>query len=153
MSPDWGMNFAFFPLFNHIKRRDIAMTSPVEMNYDGLGEPGATKPTGWTMSFLYRTLELGTEGTDANDERIFVEDIPPVIVVAIGISFGALHGYAINPARDFGPRLFTVLAGFRNNGLTDGSMVCWVPIAAPIVGALAGAAAWDLGIRRCLPGR
>ena len=85
MSPDWGMNFAFFPLFNHIKRREIAMTSPVEMNYDGLGEPGATKPTDWTMSFLYRTPELGPEGVDAKDARILVEDIPPVTVVAIGM--------------------------------------------------------------------
>jgi len=50
------------------------------------------------------------------------------IVVGIGMSFGALHGYAINPARDFGPRLFTVVAGFKNNGLTDGPAVFWVPI-------------------------
>lgn len=85
MSPDWGMNVAFFPLFNHIKRRDIAMTSPVEMNYDGLGAPGATKPTGWTMSFLYRTLALGPAGADSQDERILVEDLPPVTVVAIGL--------------------------------------------------------------------
>jgi hypothetical protein len=85
MTPDWGMNFAFFPLFNHIKRREIAMTSPVEMNYEGLGEPGATRPTGWTMSFLYRTPELGPGGVDSKDERILVEDIPPVTVVAIGL--------------------------------------------------------------------
>ena len=73
------------------------------------------------------------------------------IVVAIGISFGGLHGYAINPARDFGPRLFTVLAGFRNNGLTDGSLVFWVPIVGPLLGGVIGAAAWDLGIRPLLP--
>lgn len=85
MSPDWGMNFAFFPLFNHIKRRDIAMTSPVEMNYDGLGAPGTAKPTGWTMSFLYRTLALGLEGVDSKDERVLVEDLPPTTVVAIGM--------------------------------------------------------------------
>jgi len=85
MSPDWGMNFAFFPLFNHIKQREIAMTSPVEMNYDGLGAFGATKPTCWTMSFLYRTPELGPEGMDSKDERILVEDIPPITVVAIGL--------------------------------------------------------------------
>jgi glycerol uptake facilitator protein len=75
------------------------------------------------------------------------------IVVAIGISFGSMHGYAINPARDFGPRLFTVLAGFRNNGLTDGAPVFWVPIVGPIVGGLLGAAAWDLGVRKLLPAR
>ncbi len=70
------------------------------------------------------------------------------VVVAIGMSFGGLHGYAINPARDFGPRLFTVLAGFRNNGLTDGSMVFWVPIAGPLLGGVVGAAAWQWGVGR-----
>ena len=72
-------------------------------------------------------------------------------VVAIGMSFGAMHGYPINPARDFGPRLFIVLAGFRNNGMTDGSHVWWVPIVAPLVGGLIGGAIYDFGIRRFLP--
>jgi glycerol uptake facilitator protein len=73
-----------------------------------------------------------------------------LVVVAIGMSFGGLHGYAINPARDFGPRLFTALAGFKNNGLTNGSHVFWIPIAAPLLGGLIGAAVWDLGLRRHL---
>jgi glycerol uptake facilitator protein len=74
-----------------------------------------------------------------------------LVVVVIGMSFGGLHGYAINPARDFGPRLFTVAAGFKNNGLTDGGRVFWVPIVAPILGGIIGGAAYDLGIRRWLP--
>ena len=74
-----------------------------------------------------------------------------LVVVAVGMCFGGMHGYAINPARDFGPRLFTVAAGFRNNGLTDGSGVWLVPIAGPILGGLASAAAYDLMIRRFLP--
>lgn len=73
-----------------------------------------------------------------------------LVVVAIGMSFGGMHGYAINPARDFGPRLFTAFAGFRNNGLTDGSHVWWIPIVAPSLGGLAGAALYDFGIRRFL---
>jgi len=73
------------------------------------------------------------------------------VVVAIGMSFGGMHGYAINPARDFGPRLFTVLAGFKNNGLTDGSGVFWVPIVGPVLGAILGVATYDYGIRRFLP--
>lgn len=85
MAPDWGMNFAFFPLFNHIKRREIAMTSPVEMNYYGLGAPEAVKPESWIMSFVYRKPELGPDGVDAKDSRILVEDIPPMIVVAVGM--------------------------------------------------------------------
>jgi glycerol uptake facilitator protein len=73
-----------------------------------------------------------------------------LVVVAIGMSFGGIHGYAINPARDFGPRLFTVVAGFRNNGLTDGTRVWWIPVVAPLVGGLAGAALYDFCIRRFL---
>ena len=74
-----------------------------------------------------------------------------LVVVVIGMSFGGMHGYAINPARDFGPRLFTVVAGFKKNGLTDGSMVFWVPIVGPIVGGLIGGLVYDFGIRRFLP--
>jgi glycerol uptake facilitator protein len=81
-------------------------------------------------------------------------NLTPVLVgatvVAIGMSFGGMHGYAINPARDFGPRLFTVVAGFKNNGLTDGGNVFWVPIVGPIIGGIIGAAMYDFGIRRFL---
>ena len=73
-----------------------------------------------------------------------------LVVVAIGMSFGGMHGYPINPARDLGPRLFTALAGFRNNGLTDGARVWWVPVVAPLLGGLVGAALYELGIRRFL---
>jgi glycerol uptake facilitator protein len=74
-----------------------------------------------------------------------------LVVVGIGMSWGGMHGYAINPARDFGPRLFTVVAGFRNNGLTDGTGTFIIPIAGPLLGALVGAAVYDFGIGRYLP--
>src|SRR5580658_4918283 len=74
-----------------------------------------------------------------------------LVVVVIGMAFGGMHGYAINPARDFGPRLMTVAAGFKNNGLTDGTMVFWIPIAGPLVGGLLGGAVYDFGVRRFLP--
>lgn len=91
-----------------------------------------------------------------SDERnLPVGNLGPIlvglVVVAIGMAFGGMHGYAINPARDFGPRLFTVVAGFKNNGLTDGGYVFWVPIVAPVLGGIIGGAAYDLGIRRWLP--
>lgn len=73
-----------------------------------------------------------------------------LVVVAIGMSFGGMHGYAINPARDFGPRLLTVVAGFRNNGITDGARIWWVPVIAPLIGGVLGAAVYELGIRRFL---
>jgi glycerol uptake facilitator protein len=73
-----------------------------------------------------------------------------LIVVAIGMCFGSMHGYAINPARDFGPRLFTLAAGFKNTGFENG--VFWVPLIAPLVGGVLGGALYDLLIRRYLPG-
>ena len=70
-----------------------------------------------------------------------------LVVVAIGMSFGGMHGYAINPARDFGPRLFTLVAGFRNNGITDGTHGGGCQSSALLVGGLIGSALYDFGIR------
>ncbi|HMN96246.1 MAG TPA: heme-binding protein [Phycisphaerales bacterium] len=81
-----GMNLGFWPLFQHIKRRDIAMTSPVEMDYHGWRDPSGDavpgRPTEWTMSFLYRSSDLGPAGTDG---RIRIVDTEPVTVLAIGL--------------------------------------------------------------------
>jgi glycerol uptake facilitator protein len=73
-----------------------------------------------------------------------------LVVVAIGVSWGGMHGYAINPARDFGPRLFTLAAGFRNTGF--GSHAWWVPVVGPLAGGLLGALTYDALIRPFLPG-
>jgi MIP family channel proteins len=65
------------------------------------------------------------------------------IVVAIGVAFGFNAGYAINPARDFGPRLFTAVAGWGGGVFTAGNGWWWVPIVAPCAGAILGALAYD----------
>jgi glycerol uptake facilitator protein len=72
-----------------------------------------------------------------------------LVVVAIGVSWGGMHGYAINPARDLGPRLFTLAAGFRKTGFD--SHAWWVPIVGPLAGGLLGALAYDGLIRPFLP--
>jgi glycerol uptake facilitator protein len=72
-----------------------------------------------------------------------------LVVVAIGACYGGMHGYPINPARDFGPRLFTLVAGFRNTGFNTHAV--WVPIVGPILGALLGALAYDRLVRPFLP--
>ena len=81
-----------------------------------------------------------------------------LIVVAIGISFGGMNGYAINPARDLGPRLFALLMGFKNNGFfmndpsgtSDASIIWLVPVIGPCVGGILGALAYDLTIGSAL---
>ncbi|MBO3464152.1 heme-binding protein [Aetokthonos hydrillicola] len=81
-----GMNSAFWPLFQHIQRRDIAMTSPVEMDYKGLTADAGAQPDAWTMSFLYRTPDLGPLGEDKSSKRhtVRINDLPPMTVAAIG---------------------------------------------------------------------
>lgn len=73
-----------------------------------------------------------------------------ILIVAIGMSFGGMHGYAMNPARDFMPRLFITLLGFKNNGLLDGNNVWIVPVVAPILGAICGAIIYDITIGFCI---
>jgi MIP family channel proteins len=73
------------------------------------------------------------------------------IVVAIGVAFGFNAGYAINPARDFGPRLFTALAGWGGGVFTAAGGWWWVPIVAPCVGAILGALAYDALVARHHP--
>lgn len=69
-----------------------------------------------------------------------------LLVVAIGASFGFNAGYAINPARDFGPRLFTFVAGWGGDVFRAANMWWWVPVVAPCVGAVLGGWLYDLFI-------
>uniref|UniRef100_H3DJL8 Aquaporin 10b n=1 Tax=Tetraodon nigroviridis TaxID=99883 RepID=H3DJL8_TETNG len=65
-------------------------------------------------------------------------------VLVIGISMGSNSGYAINPARDVGPRLFTYFVGWGADVFTAGNGWWWVPIVGPCVGALLGALIYEL---------
>ena len=64
-----------------------------------------------------------------------------VLIAVIGSAFGPLTGFAMNPARDFGPKLFAFFAGLGDVALTGAraNPYFWVPIVAPICGAMSGA--------------
>ena len=66
-----------------------------------------------------------------------------LLVVAIGAAFGFNSGYAINPARDFGPRLFTFVGGWGSEVFRAGNYWWWVPIVAPCVGGVLGGWIYD----------
>jgi hypothetical protein len=84
VNPDRGQNVGFWPLFRHIEANGIAMTAPVEMEYEGLGANGRGDMFRWTMSFLYRTPDLHPVGTDRVNERVTIVDTEPVTVLAVG---------------------------------------------------------------------
>ncbi|WP_052336768.1 MIP/aquaporin family protein [Nocardioides alkalitolerans] len=77
-----------------------------------------------------------------------------MVVVGLGMAWGANAGYAINPARDLGPRLAAWVTGYGNEvweSASSGALYFWVPIVAPVVGALVGGAAFKLLIEIHLP--
>jgi glycerol uptake facilitator protein len=75
-----------------------------------------------------------------------------LVVVAIGMAFGTDAGYAINPARDFGPRLASFITGYGSAWRDQwGNLYFWVPIVGPLVGGLLGGVAYKLFIGRYLP--
>ncbi|ROU04547.1 MIP/aquaporin family protein [Lysobacter enzymogenes] len=65
-----------------------------------------------------------------------------LLVVVIGMSLGGPTGYAINPARDLGPRIAHALLPIAGKGGSDWGYA-WVPVVAPIVGAVLGAFAFQ----------
>ncbi|KUL35296.1 MIP/aquaporin family protein [Actinoplanes awajinensis] len=75
-----------------------------------------------------------------------------LLVVAIGMAWGTNAGYAINPARDFGPRLASFLTGY-GGAFRDqyGNLYFWIPIVAPIIGGVLGAGLYQTLIGRHLP--
>ncbi|OOF66728.1 MIP/aquaporin family protein [Rodentibacter caecimuris] len=76
-----------------------------------------------------------------------------VLIAVIGGSLGPLTGFAMNPARDFGPKLFAMFAGWGELAMTGGRDIPYfiVPIIAPIVGALVGAWGYNRFVNKHLP--
>ncbi|GAA3425540.1 MIP/aquaporin family protein [Streptosporangium sandarakinum] len=75
-----------------------------------------------------------------------------LIVVAIGMAWGTDAGYAINPARDFGPRLASFLTGYETAWQDQyGRLYFWVPIVGPLIGGLLGAGLYQIMVDRFLP--
>jgi glycerol uptake facilitator protein len=93
--------------------------------------------------------------TDVRNTSPLANLAPVVIgflIVAIGMAWGTDAGYAINPARDFGPRLASYLTGF-SGAFHDqyGDPYWWIPIVGPIVGGIIGVALYELLVGRFLP--
>ena len=75
-----------------------------------------------------------------------------LLIVAIGASFGLNTGYAINPARDFGPRLWIALFS-GGASFTEHNYYFWIPIIGPLLGGAVGAFIFDWTIGKVLAAR
>jgi glycerol uptake facilitator protein len=95
------------------------------------------------------TEEWNTVAPMANSGALIIG----LLVALIGASAGYLEAWALNPARDFGPRLFAFLAGWGPKALPSPDNYWWVPIVGPLIGGLVGAGAYQWLIRPYLPPR
>ncbi|MDO0926719.1 MIP/aquaporin family protein [Streptomyces sp. TG1A-8] len=103
--------------------------------------------TAFLVMLVVALIDLRNQAVKANLGPLLVG----FAVAAIGMSYGANAGYAINPARDFGPRLLTYAAGWDSlafPGSVSGafSAYWWIPIVGPLIGGVIGVLVYDLFI-------
>jgi glycerol uptake facilitator protein len=104
--------------------------------------------TAFLLMFVVAIIDARNAAVGSNLAPLIIG----LIVLAIGNSFGANAGYAINPARDFGPRLFAYFAGWGKVALPgtfnspgfNFSNYFWVPIVGPLIGGIIGVVIYDL---------
>jgi len=98
------------------------------------------------MAVLYASAPKVTVGTEEIKVGMGALGAIPVafVVMAIGLSLGGTTGYAINPARDLGPRLIHQLVPIKHKGASDWGY-SWIPVVGPIFGALLAALVYSFG--------
>jgi len=141
---------------NSIPTFSIFATFPAPY-YDGYVGPFIDEiiGTAFLVLFVFALVDALNQPPKSNMAPLLIG----LVVGAIGMSFGANTGYAINPARDFGPRVLTWLAGWGDVALpgiapdAGVSAYFWVPIVAPLVGGVIGAFVYDFFIRDVLVAR
>ena len=105
-----------------------------------------------TAMLLFGVLAIGAnaegwaQAGEVDLSQVFSRALQPllvgILVLGIGLSLGGPTGYAINPARDFGPRVAHALLPIPGKGTSDWAYA-WIPIVAPIIGGIAGAALYS----------
>ncbi|HRD08209.1 MAG TPA: MIP/aquaporin family protein, partial [Saprospiraceae bacterium] len=111
-----------------------------------------TKPAihNYRQNFITEALAtlifiLGVLLLTKSDQGLGSLDALPValLVLGIGLSLGGPTGYAINPARDLGPRIAHAILPITNKGSNDWPYA-WVPVAGPLAGAIGGSLLYQL---------
>ncbi len=104
--------------------------------------------TALLVGLIFAIVDVRNQPVQANLNPLIIG----LLIVAIGASFGANSGYAINPARDFGPRLWIgLVSGFAS--FSADNFYFWIPIVAPLLGGAVGALIYDFTIAKVLEAR
>ena len=101
--------------------------------------------------FLFIVILAVGEAKNSNKPAANLGPVMIGLTIAIiGASFGVLTGFAMNPARDFGPKLFALIAGWGSFALGE-NMYFLVPIVGPIIGTIVGGFIFDKCIKQYMP--
>jgi glycerol uptake facilitator protein len=145
---------------NALATYSIFATFPASYFHGGYAGPLIDQIVGtaFLLIFVVALIDLRNTAVGSNLAPLAIG----LAVAAIGMSYGANAGYAINPARDFGPRLFAFFAGWGkvalpgtyNNGTGFAfSDYFWIPIVGPLIGGVIGVILYDLFIGDILHAR
>lgn len=91
-----------------------------------------------TMVLMFGILAIINKGNTTNAASGINGLLIGLLIVAIGLSLGGPTGYAINPARDLGPRIIHAILPIPGKGSSDWSYA-WVPVLGPLIGGAIGA--------------
>jgi MIP family channel proteins len=116
----------------------------------------STFPGGFVDQIVGTAILMGVilgivDSRNASPPSGLVPVVVGLLVVGIGMTFGFNSGYAINPARDLGPRLFTFMAGWGGEVFRAGNHWWWVPVVAPPIGAVLGGWVYDAMVGKRFP--
>src|SRR5579859_5593888 len=101
--------------------------------------------TALLVGLIFAIVDVRNQPVQANLNPLIIG----FLIVAIGASFGLNTGYAINPARDFGPRLWIAIVS-GGASLSADNFYFWIPIVAPLAGGAVGALIYDFTIAKVL---
>ena len=96
-----------------------------------------------TAMLLFGVLALVAHTAPFSQGGIIFPLLVGFLVLAIGLSLGGPTGYAINPARDLGPRIAHAVLPIPGKGDSDFSYG-WIPVVAPLIGGIIGAVLWSI---------
>jgi len=144
---------------NALATYSIFATFPAGYFHGGVAGPLIDQIVGtaFLLIFVVAVIDIRNSAVQSNLAPLAIG----LGVAAIGMSYGANAGYAINPARDFGPRLFAFFAGwgkvalpgtYSSAGLSF-SNYFWIPIIGPLIGGTVGILLYDLFIGDVLHAR
>jgi aquaporin-3 len=88
-----------------------------------------------TSLFIVAVLAI-TDKKNINIQQYNVAILIGIAMMVIGASFGFNSGFAVNPARDFAPRIFTALAGWGWGSFRNGNYFFWIPLCVPFISSL-----------------